>query len=72
MMVLLLLCVEQVYIDDLEDLLDEFMDSLNTEIGDGSIEEVCLLELFALKFRCQFVGSNVSTKSNIFSIFKKF
>lgn len=31
---------EQVYIDDLEDILDEFMLSLNTEIGDGSIEEV--------------------------------
>ncbi|XP_073131047.1 uncharacterized protein [Henckelia pumila] len=31
---------EQVYIDDLEDMLDEFMLSLNTEIGDGSIEEI--------------------------------
>ncbi|KAK4432566.1 hypothetical protein Salat_1018800 [Sesamum alatum] len=31
---------EQVYIDDLEDILDEFMLSLNTEIGDGSIEEI--------------------------------
>ncbi|KZV47537.1 hypothetical protein F511_32791 [Dorcoceras hygrometricum] len=30
----------QVYIDDLEDMLDEFMLSLNTEIGDGSIEEI--------------------------------
>ncbi|KAI3473355.1 hypothetical protein Pfo_030645 [Paulownia fortunei] len=31
---------EQVYIDDIEDMLDEFMLSLNTEIGDGSIEEI--------------------------------
>ncbi|XP_059652673.1 uncharacterized protein LOC132299831 [Cornus florida] len=31
---------EPLYIDDLEDLLDEFMLSLNTEIDDGSIEEV--------------------------------
>ncbi|KAL2545819.1 Pre-rRNA-proCES [Forsythia ovata] len=31
---------EKVYIDDLEDVLDEFMLSLNTEIGDGSIEEI--------------------------------
>ncbi|KAI3447459.1 hypothetical protein Pfo_004124 [Paulownia fortunei] len=31
---------EQVYIDDVEDVLDEFMLSLNTEIGDGSIEEI--------------------------------
>ncbi|XP_073289497.1 pre-rRNA-processing protein TSR2-like [Primulina huaijiensis] len=31
---------EQVYIDDLEDMLDEFMLSLNTETGDGSIEEI--------------------------------
>ncbi|CAA0815333.1 Pre-rRNA-processing protein TSR2- conserved region [Striga hermonthica] len=30
---------EQVYIDDIEDMLDDFMLSLNTEIGDGSIEE---------------------------------
>ncbi|KAA8536951.1 hypothetical protein F0562_029429 [Nyssa sinensis] len=31
---------EPLYIDDLEDMLDEFMLSLNTEIGDGSIEEI--------------------------------
>ncbi|CAA0818828.1 Pre-rRNA-processing protein TSR2- conserved region [Striga hermonthica] len=31
---------EQVYIDDIEDMLDDFMLSLNTEIGDGSIEEI--------------------------------
>nr|GMD69503.1 pre-rRNA-processing protein TSR2 homolog [Ipomoea batatas] len=32
---------EQVYIDDLEEILDEFMLSdFNTEVGDGSIEEV--------------------------------
>ncbi|XP_057781065.1 uncharacterized protein LOC130999531 [Salvia miltiorrhiza] len=30
----------QVYIDDVEDILFEFMDSLNTEIEDGSVEEV--------------------------------
>ncbi|CAA0809058.1 Pre-rRNA-processing protein TSR2- conserved region [Striga hermonthica] len=34
---------EQVYIDDIEDMLDDFMLSLNTEIGDGSIEEVLSL-----------------------------
>uniref|UniRef100_A0A5B7AWZ7 Pre-rRNA-processing protein TSR2 n=1 Tax=Davidia involucrata TaxID=16924 RepID=A0A5B7AWZ7_DAVIN len=31
---------EPLYIDDLEDMLDEFMLSLNTEMGDGSIEEI--------------------------------
>ncbi|XP_057502281.1 pre-rRNA-processing protein TSR2-like [Actinidia eriantha] len=31
---------EPLYIDDLENLLDEFMLSLNTEIADGSIEEI--------------------------------
>ncbi|KAL3813389.1 hypothetical protein ACJIZ3_014657 [Penstemon smallii] len=31
---------EEVYMDDLEDMLDEFMLSLNTEIDDGSIEEI--------------------------------
>lgn len=34
---------EPIYIDDLENMLDEFMLSLNTEIDDGSIEEVCFL-----------------------------
>lgn len=29
-------------------MLDEFMLTLNTEIDDGSIEEVCLLHLFKL------------------------
>ncbi|PIN19495.1 hypothetical protein CDL12_07826 [Handroanthus impetiginosus] len=33
---------EQVYIDDVEDMLDEFMLSLNAEIDDGSIEEFIL------------------------------
>ncbi|KAK2977340.1 hypothetical protein RJ640_013319 [Escallonia rubra] len=28
------------YVDELEDMLDEVMLSLNTEIGDGSIEEI--------------------------------
>ncbi|KAJ0829056.1 putative pre-rRNA-processing protein TSR2 [Helianthus annuus] len=31
---------EGLYVDELEDLLDDFMLSLNTEIDDGSIEEV--------------------------------
>lgn len=31
---------EPIYIDDLENMLDEFMLSLNTEIDDGSIEEI--------------------------------
>lgn len=31
---------EQLYIDDLEDMLDESMLSLSTEIDDGSIEEI--------------------------------
>ncbi|KAH6807463.1 hypothetical protein C2S51_028571 [Perilla frutescens var. frutescens] len=31
---------EKVYIEDVEDVLDEFMLSLNTEIGDNSDEEV--------------------------------
>jgi len=31
---------EPIYIDDLEDLLDEGMDSFNATIDDGSIEEV--------------------------------
>ncbi|GFY90640.1 pre-rRNA-processing protein TSR2, conserved region [Actinidia rufa] len=31
---------EPLYIDDLENMLDEFMLSLNTEIADGSIEEI--------------------------------
>ncbi|CAI9755252.1 unnamed protein product [Fraxinus pennsylvanica] len=31
---------EKVYIEDLEDMLEEFMLSLNTEIDDGSIEEI--------------------------------
>ncbi|XP_042043747.1 pre-rRNA-processing protein TSR2-like [Salvia splendens] len=30
---------DQVYIDDVEDILYEFMDYLNTEIQDGSVEE---------------------------------
>ncbi|KAL7612598.1 hypothetical protein Lser_V15G08704 [Lactuca serriola] len=31
---------EALYVDDLENLLDDFMLSLNTEIDDGSIEEI--------------------------------
>ncbi|THG05988.1 hypothetical protein TEA_000246 [Camellia sinensis var. sinensis] len=31
---------EPLYIDDLENMLDEFMLSLNTEIADGSVEEI--------------------------------
>ncbi|XP_042041337.1 uncharacterized protein LOC121786782 [Salvia splendens] len=31
---------DQVYIGDVEDILYEFMDPLNTEIQDGSVEEV--------------------------------
>ncbi|KAL6987144.1 hypothetical protein U1Q18_012900 [Sarracenia purpurea var. burkii] len=31
---------DPLYIDDLEDFLDEFMLALNTEIADGSIEEI--------------------------------
>jgi pre-rRNA-processing protein TSR2 len=31
---------EQLFIDDLEDMLDESMLSLNTEIDDGSVEEI--------------------------------
>ncbi|KAK4419392.1 hypothetical protein Salat_2352100 [Sesamum alatum] len=31
---------KKVYIDDIEDMLDEFMLSLNTEIEDGSINEI--------------------------------
>ncbi|KAJ0855603.1 putative pre-rRNA-processing protein TSR2 [Helianthus annuus] len=31
---------EGLYVDELEDLLDDFMLSLNTEIDDGSIEEI--------------------------------
>ena len=33
---------ETLYIDDLENILDEGMLSLNAMIEDGSIEEVCL------------------------------
>ncbi|KAK4392064.1 hypothetical protein Sango_1984200 [Sesamum angolense] len=43
---------EQVYIDDLEDILDEFMLSLNTEIGDGSIEEKIVFTPFNLEGSC--------------------
>jgi len=31
---------EKVYMDDIEEILDEFMISLNTEVNDGSLEEV--------------------------------
>ncbi|XP_009590325.1 uncharacterized protein [Nicotiana tomentosiformis] len=31
---------EKVYMDDIEEILDEFMLSLNTEVNDGSLEEV--------------------------------
>lgn len=36
----LLFWVGHIYIDDLENMLDDFMLSLNTELDDGSIEEV--------------------------------
>jgi pre-rRNA-processing protein TSR2 len=36
---------EPLYIDDLEDILDEGMLSFNVEVEDGSIEEVCILFL---------------------------
>ncbi|KAJ9541857.1 hypothetical protein OSB04_028363 [Centaurea solstitialis] len=32
--------IEALYVDDLENVLDDFMLSLNTEIDDGSIEEI--------------------------------
>ncbi|KAI3520032.1 hypothetical protein L1887_09253 [Cichorium endivia] len=32
--------IDALYVDDLENLLDDFMLSLNTEIDDGSIEEI--------------------------------
>lgn len=31
---------EKIYMDDIEDILNEFMLSLNTEVDDGSVEEV--------------------------------
>ncbi|KAJ8529358.1 hypothetical protein K7X08_036193 [Anisodus acutangulus] len=31
---------EQVYMDDIKEILDELMISLNTEVNDGSLEEV--------------------------------
>lgn len=43
---LLILCIGPIYIDELEDILDDFMLSLNTEVDDGSIEEVIPLSLF--------------------------
>ncbi|KAM0008058.1 putative pre-rRNA-processing protein TSR2 [Helianthus debilis subsp. tardiflorus] len=36
----MLLALVELYDDELEDLLDDFMLSLNTEIVDGSIEEI--------------------------------
>lgn len=45
---LLLMCAEEVYIDDGEDTVDEFMLSLN--IGDYSVDEVYLLDLFDLNY----------------------
>lgn len=36
----LLYAGRQIYVDDVEDILFEFMDSLNTVIEDGSVEEV--------------------------------
>lgn len=39
---------EPLYIDDLENILDEGMLSLNTMIEDGSVEEVCLLYIITL------------------------
>ncbi|KAL6575017.1 hypothetical protein OROMI_012302 [Orobanche minor] len=42
---------EQVYIDDLEDMLDELMLDLNTEIGDGSVEEIAK-KLMVMREEC--------------------
>lgn len=39
-MIAISICSEPVYIDDVENVLDDFMLSLNTEIADGSIEDV--------------------------------
>lgn len=39
-MCIFFLLVEPLYIDDLEQLLDSAMDSLKTDVGDGSTEEV--------------------------------
>lgn len=45
---LLLMCSEEVYIDDEDDIVDKFMLSLN--IGDYSVDEVYLLDLFDLNY----------------------
>ncbi|XP_009763972.1 uncharacterized protein [Nicotiana sylvestris] len=37
---------EKVYMDDIEEILDEFMLSLNTEVNDGSLEEVAEKMMF--------------------------
>lgn len=42
----LFLWVGPIYIEELEDMLDDFMLSLNIEIDDGSIEEVVSLSFF--------------------------
>ncbi|KAL8149111.1 hypothetical protein AgCh_006205 [Apium graveolens] len=38
-----------IYIDELEDMLDDFMLSLNTELDDGSIEELVFSEMLKWK-----------------------
>lgn len=43
-----LICSEEVYIDDGDDIVDKFMLSLN--IGDYSVDEVYLLDLFDLNY----------------------
>ena len=48
----LLLLLEPLYIDDLENILDETMaESFNTEIEDGSVEEVHIFICFAFILR---------------------
>ncbi|KAL8159579.1 hypothetical protein V2J09_001116, partial [Rumex salicifolius] len=48
----------ELYIDDLENLLDEAMLSLNTEVADGSIEEVSY-EMMSMHEEC--LGGNYDT-----------
>lgn len=63
---LLLMCAEQVYIDDGEDIVNELMFSLDTEMGDYNIGEVWLLDLFGLNFSFCSHGAVVQSATNIF------
>ena len=45
-------CPEPLYIDDLEDILDQGMLSLNVEVEDGSVEEVSIFFLNLLASNC--------------------